>query len=73
MLTKEDLKEYGSVVRCEKHGSREFHVIINGFENNAIASFKLLGLINEKTNNEYPYVSRFTVDEEKFVLHLKKK
>lgn len=72
MLTKTDLEKYGKVEICEEKDGK-FHVLItDGFVNNAMEVFKLMQLIDTKTNKEYSYVDKCFADENKFHYIIKK-
>ncbi len=62
----DDIKKFGEVEVCEQKGDK-FHIkITTGFSMNAVNTFNLMKVINDKIGKEFPKVNKMVTDTNLF-------
>lgn len=74
IMNKEDLKEFGKVEICEETTGGLFHIrITEGFDNNAVNTFKLMKKINIMIGDKFSFITKCVSDKNLFEYMLSQK
>lgn len=66
MITAEDLKQYGKVVKCQEVGDAFEVKITDGFDINATNTFELMKKIHNSVGHIYSVIDKCVTDENLF-------